>query len=72
MNTNAQKVVQWIKDNLPPISWNTLVLANVNMFLHNNVKPGKINDDTVFNREIMAFLKSEIKTRYNKDLPNYF
>lgn len=72
MDINAQKVIKWIKKNLPPISWNTLVMSNVNVFFDNNIKPTKIDDQTIFNKEIMDFLSSEIKKRYNKDLPNTF
>lgn len=72
MDINAKKVVSWIKDNLPPVSWNTLVMSNINIFFNNNVKPTKIDNETVFNQEIISVLRSEIKKRYNKDLPNTF
>ena len=72
MDVHAEKVVRWIKENLPPISWNSLVMSNINVFFDNNIKPNKIDKETVFNKAIMSVLRSEIKKRYDKDLPNTF
>ncbi len=72
MEVQGTKVVDWVKTNLPPLSWQILTMQNMKVFLKHKISPSKIEDHTRFNAEIIACLSVSIKDKYNKELPNQF
>jgi len=70
MEVQAIKVMSWVNANLPPLSWNIIVMQNMKVFMKYNVFPSKIANDTKFNAEIIATINASIKERYKKELPS--
>lgn len=70
LETSANQVINWVNDNLPPLSWRIITMENMKVMSKNKIYPSKIDDTTKFNEEVMAGLTRSIKERYQKELPN--
>jgi hypothetical protein len=68
----AKFVVAWVEENLPPLSWQIIVMQNMKMFLKHKVAPSKFTDNTELHPEIFASISQCIKERYQKELPSKF
>lgn len=71
MQIKAEKVIQWVDLNLPPLSWRIIVMKQMKLLLKHKISPASINGTTYFNNEIMDSLKQHIKETYGKDMPNF-
>jgi hypothetical protein len=71
MSVNAEKVIQWMDLNLPPLSWRIIVMKQMKLLLKHKISPTAIDKNTIFNQEIMSVLKQVVKDDYGKDLPNF-
>ena len=71
MSANAEKVIQWIDGNLPPLSWRIIVMKQMKVLLKHKISPANIDKTTIFNQEVMSVLKQVVKDEYGKDMPNF-
>jgi hypothetical protein len=69
MEVRAKVLVDWVNENLPPLSWQIIVMQNMKVFIKHKVAPSKFNDDTVLNDDIICTIGLCIKERYKKELP---
>jgi hypothetical protein len=69
MEMRAKVVVDWVNDNLPPLSWKIIIMQNMKLFIKHKVPPSKFDDETVLHAEIIHSISQCIKERYNKELP---
>lgn len=69
MDVPAKVIVDWVNQNLPPLSWQIIVMQNMKVFIKHNVTPSKFTDETVLNPEIVRTISLSIKERYQKELP---
>jgi hypothetical protein len=65
----AKLVVNWVENNLPPLSWQIIVMQNMKVFLKYKVSPSKFTDTTELHPEIVSSINHSIKERYQKELP---
>jgi hypothetical protein len=72
MDVQAEKVVNWIDSNLPPLSWRIIAMKQIKLLISNKISPAKIDDKTYFNEVIMNAIRESVKNDYGKDLPNNF
>jgi len=64
METPANQVINWVNENLPPLSWRIITMENMKVMSKNKIYPSKIDDATRFNDEVMAGINTSIKLRY--------
>jgi len=69
MEIRAKALVEWVDQNLPPLSWQIIVMQNMKVFLKHKVAPSKFDDSTYLNREIVESINQSIRARYKKELP---
>jgi hypothetical protein len=69
MEIHAKTLVDWVNQNLPPLSWQIIVIQNMKVFIKHKVAPSKFNDQTILNAEIIHSIGQCIKERYKKELP---
>jgi hypothetical protein len=69
MEVHAKKLVEWVNQNLPPLSWQIIVMQNMKVFTKYKVAPSKFNDETILNADIINSINLCIKERYKKELP---
>ena len=69
MEVRAKTVVDWVNQNLPPLSWKIIVMQNMKLFIKHKVAPSTFDDETVLNAEIIHSINMSIKERYKKELP---
>lgn len=72
METPAIQVIDWVNENLPPLSWRIISMENMKVMSKNKVYPSKIDATTTFNEEILLGINNSIRERYQKELPNHF
>jgi hypothetical protein len=72
METPAKNVINWVNENLPPLSWQIIAMQNMKVLAKHKIFPSRIEDSTKFNAEILASINSFIKDRYQKELPSNF
>ena len=65
----AKAVVEWVEQNLPPLSWQIIVMQNMKIFIKHKVSPSKFDEQTLLNAEIIQSINLSIKERYQKELP---
>jgi hypothetical protein len=68
----AKEIVDWVEQNLPPLSWQIIVMQNMKVFMKHKVTPSKFNDTTMLNADVVRSIGLLIKERYNKELPPIF
>jgi hypothetical protein len=64
--------MSWVEENLPPLSWQIIVMQNMKVFLKNKAAPSKFDEHTLLNAEIVQSINLCIKERYKKELPSTF
>jgi hypothetical protein len=69
MEIRAKVLVEWVNENLPPLSWQIIVMQNMKVFIKHKVAPSKFDDQTLLNAEIIQSINLCIKERYKKELP---
>jgi hypothetical protein len=69
MDVKAKSVVEWVESNLPPLSWQIIVMQNMKVFLKHKISPSKFTDSTLLNPEIVRSINQSIKERYQRELP---
>jgi hypothetical protein len=69
MEVRAKTLVDWVNNNLPPLSWQIIVMQNMKVFTKHKVAPSKFNDETMLNAEIIHSINLCIIDRYKKELP---
>jgi hypothetical protein len=72
MEAPANQVINWVNENLPPLSWRIITMENMKIMSRNKVFPSKIDNTTRFNDEIMAGIMGSIRQRYQKELPSHW
>lgn len=69
MQVKADKVVSWVDNNLPPLTWRIIVMKQMKLLLKHKISPAKIDGNTYFNEEILTALQAHIREEYAKELP---
>jgi hypothetical protein len=69
VEVRAKAIVNWVEENLPPLSWQIIVMQNMKVFLKHKVAPSKFDEQTMLNADVVLSIKLLIKERYQKDLP---
>jgi hypothetical protein len=68
----AKSVIAWVEENLPPLTWQIIVMQNMKVFLKYKVPPSKFTETTELPPEVFASISQCIQERYNKELPLTF
>ena len=71
MKVQSTNVINWVDDNLPPLSWRIAVMKLMKLLMTNGIRPAQIDDTVYFNQEIMTAIREYIKETYNKDMPEF-
>lgn len=71
MQVKAETIINWIDQNLPPLSWRIIVMKQMKLLLKYKISPTKIDGNTYFNAEIIDALRQLIKNEYDKDMPSF-
>lgn len=71
MQVKAEIVINWIDQNLPPLSWRIIVMKQMKLLLKHRISPAKIDSTTFFNEEIIETLRKAVKDDYNKEMPHF-
>ncbi len=71
MNVQSTMVINWVDDNLPPLSWRITVMKLMKLLMTNGIRPAQIDDTVYFNQKIMTAIREYIKETYNKDMPEF-
>jgi hypothetical protein len=61
--------MNWVDENLPPLSWQIIVMQNMKVFVKHKVTPSKFDDQTMLSADIVQSINLSIKDRYKKELP---
>jgi hypothetical protein len=69
MQVRAKAIVNWVEHNLPPLSWQIIVMQNMKMFIKHKLQPSKFDEATFLNVEVVQSIGACIRERYNKELP---
>jgi hypothetical protein len=69
MPVKAKTIISWIDKELPPLSWGVISIKLMKTFMKNGVSPRAIDDDVVFNDEMVAEIRELVKNTYNKEIP---
>ena len=69
MEVRAKTLVAWVNENLPPLSWQIIVMQNMKVFIKHKVAPSKFDDETMLNAEVIQSINLSIKERYKKEFP---
>jgi hypothetical protein len=69
VEVRAKAIVEWVEANLPPLSWQIIVMQNMRMFIKHKVTPSKFDDKTMLNADVVQSINLVIKERYKKELP---
>jgi hypothetical protein len=69
VEVRAKAIVSWVEANLPPLSWQIIVMQNMKVFIKHKVAPSKFDEHTMLNADVVQSIKVLIKERYQKDLP---
>jgi len=71
MDVKSTVVIDWVNQNLPPLSWQIIVMKLMKVLMTNGIRPARIDDSVNFNDEITSAIRDYIKENYQKDLPKY-
>jgi len=69
VEVRAKAIVEWVEANLPPLSWQIIVMQNMRMFIKHKVTPSKFDDKTMLSADVVQSINLVIKERYKKELP---
>ena len=69
MEVRAKAIINWVEENLPPLSWQIIVMQNMKIFVKHKVTPSKFDDKTMLNADVVRSISLSIKERYQKELP---
>ena len=69
MTVKAAPIVDWISDNLPALTWTTIKLKYMDVFIQAKISPSKIDDSTVFNGQIVGCINEALLEKFNTQLP---
>jgi hypothetical protein len=69
VQVKARAIMDWVDENLPPLSWQIIVMQNMKTFMKHKVAPSKFDDETLLNAEVVNSINLSIKERYKKELP---
>jgi hypothetical protein len=70
VGVRAKAIIDWVDANLPPLSWQVIIMHNMKVFIKNNIVPSKFDDQTVLSDDIVKSISLSIKERYKKELPS--
>lgn len=70
MEVRAKAIIDWVDENLPPLSWQIIVMQNMKVFVKHKIAPSKFDDKTMLNADIVESINLSIKERYQKELPS--
>jgi hypothetical protein len=62
--------MDWVEQNLPPLSWQIIVMHNMKVFVAHKVAPSKFDEHTLLNADVVRSIGLSIKERYQKELPS--
>lgn len=71
MEAKAIPIVRWIQNNVPPLTWTTIKLKYMTVFLDAKISPSKIDDSTIFNSQLIGCINQTLREKFNKELPLY-
>jgi len=69
VEVRAKAIIDWVNENLPPLSWQIIVMQNMKVFIKHKITPSKFDDKTMLNAEVVRSINLSIKDRYQKQLP---
>lgn len=70
MEVRAKAIIDWVDANLPPFSWQVIIMLNMKVFVKNKITPSKFDDQTMLSADIVKCISLSIKERYKKELPS--
>ena len=70
MEVRAKDIIDWVDENLPPLSWQIIVMQNMKVFIKNKITPSKFDDQTTLSQDVVQSINLCIKERYQKELPS--
>jgi len=70
VEVRAKAIVDWVDANLPPLSWQIIIMHNMKVFVKNKIAPSKFDDQTMLSADIVKSISLSIKERYKKELPS--
>lgn len=71
MEVKAAPIVQWIQGNVPPLTWTTIKLKYMSVFIDAKISPSKIDDSTMFNPQLISCINETLRDKFNKEIPVY-
>lgn len=71
MEVKAAPIVHWIQSNVPPLTWTTIKLKYMSVFVEAKISPSKIDDTTTFNSQLIGCINQTLKDKFDKQLPTY-
>jgi hypothetical protein len=69
VEVRAKAIMNWVDENLPPLSWQIIVMQNMKVFVKHKITPSKFDDQTMLSADIVQSINLSIKDRYKKELP---
>ncbi len=69
MEVKAAPIVDWITNNVPALTWTTIKLKYMDVFVAARVSPSKIDDSTLFNAQIVSCINEALSEKFNLQLP---
>lgn len=70
MQGKAAPIVEWITQNVPPLTWTTIKLKHMNLFVEAKISPSKIDDQTIFNADIINCINDSLREKFGKEIPS--
>jgi hypothetical protein len=70
VEVRAKDIIDWVDENLPPLSWQIIVMQNMKVFIKNKITPSKFDDQTTLSQDVVQSINLCIKERYQKELPS--
>jgi len=69
MEVKAAPIVEWITSNVPALTWTTIKLKYMDVFIEARVSPSKVDDSTLFNPKIISCINEALNEKFNMQLP---
>jgi hypothetical protein len=69
VEVRAKAIMNWVDENLPPLSWQIIVMQNMKVFVKHKITPSKFDDQTMLSADVVQSINLSIKDRYKKELP---
>ena len=69
MEGKAVPIVDWIKSNVPPLTWTIIKLKYLDVFMDAKIAPSKIDETTIFNDKMIQCINETLEEKFNKRIP---